>query len=464
MSGKEHPSTDRWRVVVPRGDGNQVLLCENGNSLALPEVQIPARQRVAWHLNDQMQQVWRLPVVSIMPLPSAPSTPGSVRYHLAALLAQDAVLPPNLRWLELSAGLDPLVLDAQDKSALEVVARPDFRSSEHQGPFARTGWFQDFSFWMRSAAAALALEWHGDFEQFNAAESFSLIRVATTPRALWFKAVSRTFAADFHVSRLLSRKLPAFVPRVVAMRPEWFAWVTEECLGTALDATSDFGLWQNAATALARLQIASAEFVFELLDAQAHPLDRMLSPSGIERFGPIVRDVLAADRQSDHEKITDAELADIEMILHQCIEAVSRGQVPNALGNLDLNSGNVIVSENRCAYLDWAEAYVGFPFLSFEYLLQSFRRFFGSGLAREHELVDTYLSLWESVVPHHVVRDSWAVTPVLAVFVYFLRCIDRCEAEILSVPGRVEYLSFLLRKLKRESVQAKPLVAQGAPR
>lgn len=462
MPREEHRSTDRWRVVVTRGNESEVLFAESGRSLALPEVQIPSKQRIAWHLNDQLKRVWQLSVVSIMPLPFASNTVAQVRYHLAQLLASDAGLPLNLRWLDISVALKQLVLDPQDQSALDAVAHPESRNLERQGPFARVGWFQELSLWLRSAAAALALEWDGDFEQLNATDSFSLIRFATKPRALWFKAVGNTFAAEFHISRLLARRLPDCVPRVVAARQEWLAWLAEESLGTALDAASDFALWQVAASTLARLQIESTAFLPELLDAQAHPLHQMLSRSGVARFRPIARGLLSADTQSARETISDDELADIEETLRQCIEAASHSRIPDALGHLDLNSGNVVVSQNRCTYLDWAEAYVGFPFLSFEYLLQSFRRAFGATSRREQELVETYLSPWETVVPRHAVRDAWALTPVLAVFVYFLRCVDRCEGEILSVPGRAGYLSFLLRKLKREAARAKPL-GQGAP-
>jgi hypothetical protein len=462
MSGKEHPSTDRWRVVVTRRNECEILFVESNQSLALPEVQIPSKQRIAWHLNDQLKRVWQLSVVSSLPLPVTPNTAIPVRYHLAELLVPDAGLPSNLRWLERSIALKQFVLDPQDKSALDAATGQEPRNMEHRGPFGRVGWFQDVSLWLRSAAAALALEWEGDFEQFNATDSFSLIRFATKPIALWFKAVGATFATDFHVSRLLSRKLPDFVPRLVATRPDWFAWLSEECPGNTLDAVSDFSLWQNAATMLARLQIASAEFVSELLDARAYPLNTILSPSGLARFHPIVRDVLAADAQSAHERITDDELADIEQTLRQSIDTASYSRLPDALGHLDLNSGNVIVSPDHCAYLDWAEAYIGFPFLSFEYLLQSFRRIFGATSLQEQKLVEMYLSPWESVVRRDAVREAWAVTPVLAVSAYFLRCIDRCEGQILSVPGRLEYLSFLLRKLKREAARAKPL-RHGAP-
>ena len=222
-------------------------------------------------------------------------------------------------------------------------------------------------------------------------------------------------------------------------------------------------MWRNAASTLARLQIASTRFVPELLEAQAYPLDRMLSNAGTERFRTMARNVLTADTQFTCEKITSDELAELEESLRQCIEAASNSGIPDALGHLDLNSGNVVVSQDRCVYLDWAEACVGFPFLAFEYLLQSFRRAFGISPPQEREFINTYLSPWESVASQSAMQEAWASAPALAVFVYFLRCIDRCEGEIHSVPGRAEYLSFLLRRLKREAAKAWQL-GQGAYR
>src|SRR5215472_3066484 len=437
MANERHPSTDRWRVVVSRGDGPAVLFVKSGRSLALPEVRLPRRQRVAWHLNDQVKQIWQLPVVSIMPLTAMPSGTAQVRYHLAESLAPHADLSPNLQWIEPAVALQQFALDPQDLPVLDSLGHLKLRDTYQQSPFARLGWFQEVSLWLRSAAAALSLEWEGDFEQFNATDSFSLIRFATKPWALWLKAVGSTFASEFRVLRLLARKLPDCVPRLVAVREEWLAWLTEDCPGTTLDTVTDFGMWQNAVSALARLQIASSAFVPELLDAQAHPLYRMLSHTGVEHFRSVAREVLSASAQSTRETISDDDLADIQSTVRQCIDTTANSGVPDALGHLDLNSGNVVVSQDRSTYLDWAEAYVGFPFLSFGYLLQSFRRVFGTSSAQEQELVEIYLSPWETFAPPHAVRCAWAATPVLAVLAYFLRCIDRCEGEIRGVPGRL---------------------------
>src|SRR5258708_37656486 len=116
MPGEEHRSTDRWRVVVTRCNESEVLFTESSHFLALPEVQIPCKQRIAWHLNDQMKRMWQLPVVSIMPLPPAPNTAGSIRYHLAESLAPEAGLASDLRWPDLWGPSKQFFLHPQDQT------------------------------------------------------------------------------------------------------------------------------------------------------------------------------------------------------------------------------------------------------------------------------------------------------------------------------------------------------------
>jgi len=456
--------TDRWRVIVVRAKGAEVLFVKRNTSLGLPEVQIPRKQRIAWHLNEQLRQVWQLPVVSTTPLPYASNQSETpVRYHVAEILDPALGLRSNLLWMQPSVALQESTVDPADATALEAFALSESPAAPKQGPFASLGWFHEVSLWLRSAAAALALEWDGAFEQFNATDSFSLIRFATKPRALWFKAVGNRFASEFHVSRLLARRIPGYVPRVVATREDWRAWLSEECLGSTLDAASDIRLWQIAVAALAQLQIESTRLAPDLRKAQAHPLNRILSGVAVDRFRAIASDLLSVDAKSSRQAMTENDLADIDCALRHCVAAVSTSGIPDALGHLDLNSGNAVVAKDHCAYLDWAEASVGFPFLTLEYLLQSFRRTFGGVSLQERDLVETYLSAWEDLAPRHAVQDAWTCTPALAVFAYFLRCIDRCDGEILGVPGRAEYLSFLLLKLKREAAISKA-TSEGIPR
>jgi hypothetical protein len=80
--------------------------------------------------------------------------------------------------------------------------------------------------------------------------------------------------------------------------------------------------------------------------------------------------------------------SDLVLLGEQIEEALSLSTdvgIPDALGQLDLNPGNVILTEGHSVFLDWAEAYVGNPFFSLQYLVEHFRRVAGvDAIAESH--------------------------------------------------------------------------------
>ena len=68
--------------------------------------------------------------------------------------------------------------------------------------------------------------------------------------------------------------------------------------------------------------------------------------------------------------------------------------MPDTLGHLDFNPGNILCSANQCVFLDWAEAYVGPTFLTFQYLIEHLGRSLAQREVGPQRLVDHYASNW----------------------------------------------------------------------
>src|SRR4029077_3175558 len=136
--------------------------------------------------------------------------------------------------------------------------------------------------------------------------------------------------------------------------------------------------------------------------------------------------------------------------IHNSLRLLKTSDIPDSLGSLDFNPGNVIASKNGCKFLDWAEAYVGHPFVTFAYLLEHFRRVVAVDAKLEKQLTASYTAQWKRLLPPPVIAESLTVAPLLAVFAYAAGC-GLCSEERLRDPGNKGYLRALTRRMKREA-------------
>lgn len=102
---------------------------------------------------------------------------------------------------------------------------------------------------------------------------------------------------------------------------------------------------------------------------------------------------------------------------------------------------------------DWAEAYVGPPFFSLQYLLQHFRREAGADALPESELVNAYKAPWRQLLSDDLMADALAFTPLAAVFAYAAATNVWKDGERLRDPKVSGYFRSLARRMNREAIQ-----------
>jgi aminoglycoside phosphotransferase (APT) family kinase protein len=125
--------------------------------------------------------------------------------------------------------------------------------------------------------------------------------------------------------------------------------------------------------------------------------------------------------------------------------------IPNTLGHLDFNPGNIICSPTGCRFLDWAEAFVGHPFLTFEYLLEHFRRTFGQDDSQETQFAARYTSPWRAFASESDIRRALEVAPLIAVFTHAAGNDLWADPRKLEDPRSAGYLRSLTRRMEREA-------------
>jgi aminoglycoside phosphotransferase (APT) family kinase protein len=155
-------------------------------------------------------------------------------------------------------------------------------------------------------------------------------------------------------------------------------------------------------------------------------------------------------------KVPPATLGRDELLLlgdriQSALDALEALGIPETLGHRDLNPGNIIVSPSRCTFLDWAEAYVGNPFSSLEYLREHLRRTNGTDSAVETKLIESYCAQWEQAVPPAAVAEGLELAPLLAVFAYAAGSYAWEDKERLEEPATAGYLRSLTRRMNWEA-------------
>lgn len=442
-------------MLIVQDDGSEILLKAEGAKFSLPQIVIPARQRIAANINRAVEREFGLRVASLYEIsPDRQPEIGEVFYHAAAVVSSRARLPEHAYWKNIAALLPGSLSSASDFAAVNTfVSGLDTANDDHRQPFLKPDWFWAVSSWVEDSLCPYSRRLTGRFEQFNASSTFSLIRFETDNGPVWFKAVGEPNLREFPISLALARVCPTHVPRILASNPEWNAWLADQASGQSLSECSDTSRWEQAAQSLAHLQIHALSTCESVRQAGAHDfrLNRLVSL--VEPFLAFIGNCQLNSEAQTADWFRDYELRELRESVRDALVALDRLSLPEGVGHMDLNPQNIFCSATECLFLDWAEAFVGCPFFSFEYLLQHFRRNRSSHARSEEQFRDAYLEPWRSLIPSPELQLALSYTPFAALFAY--------AAALWSSPhgapaaSQQAYLVSLTRRMRR--MAAKPI-------
>jgi hypothetical protein len=442
---------DSFHVVIIR-DGSEILVERSALGLRLPVITIPPHKRPAEELTAATESRWNLKTYCLFTLPSG--DPRSIRSTAVLELCSPCDAPPEgLDWHATASLSQQDFDDGESYSVIEraLAALDDNRSVELQGPFGRTGWLELVTEWTASQAAAVGLRLSGAFRQLNASPTFSLMRFETDGPALWFKAVGEPNLREYSITLALSKNFPSHVPRMIAARANWNAWLSLEAEGAPLRECSAVKVWARAAGALASLQIASFGQTLHMIDAGCRDVrpPTLLSLTG--PFFEVMSLLMAQQTKPSPTPLSRAELLELQGNLEDTLSELLHSEIPNTVGHLDVNPGNIISNGRDCVFLDWAEGSAGHPFLTFRYLLEHFQRSHPGRDPADRSLTAAYVRSWRSFASPKEISRALRLSSLLAVFAY-ATCGDSWrDPNLLERPKAAAYLRSLTRRMKREA-------------
>lgn len=434
---------ESWLVLIVHPQAPMLLAArDDAGRSTLPQVRIPMCTRLAQEATAAIAETWGVAAVALF----RQQRTGSAEQMLVLTIPD----PPasgvgDLEWMPFG--------DFSESDLVERALRQLSRYEEDapQSLFCQRRWIHELEDWVSDRMSAFGLHLTGKFTQFNCGPSFALIRFETNEFAVWFKATGEPNRHEFDVTRELNFRAPEFIPQVIAFHGEWNGWLMREAEGRSIEICDSLAPWAKAAESLAVLQ---TRFCSEpgLLQRVGCP-DRSLSWVGSKIKTFFEQAERWMERQPVGTKsrpLSPAELRRLEGRVHELIIDAKDLAMPETLVHGDVNAGNLITSSEGCVLLDWAEAWISHPFVSFEYLKELLRRTHPTRADWLQDLRSAYAEPWRTLYGNSVVDRALAISPALAALVYALACADTpCHSERLRT-HREQFLRSLVRRIGRE--------------
>jgi hypothetical protein len=391
VSCQPQPEQEIWRAIVFSRDGTEVLLKISERGLLFPAVEVPRWERLAENLTAALKKDWGCDAVCLFTPDNSSQDGNADGHHYEVMECWHDEHIGGTDWKSLhSLAEDSFQEESDFRTLTRCLHELDAYEHDPSSPFARRGLIPRVQAWATDAIQPLGLELGSSFRQFNASASFSLIRFETDGPAIWFKAVGKPNLREFPITLKLAELFPGFIPKILAFKPEWNGWLSREVDGKNLGETGAVALWERAATDLARLQIESIVEAESIRRLGAHDLRVDVLLSAIDPFFELAGRLMDEQAKTPPAILTREELSLLRVQVDDALTLLRDLGIPDTLGHMDLNPRNIIAAGDGCVFLDWAEAYVGCPFFSLEYLLEHLRRDLDASPDRGARVIDAY--------------------------------------------------------------------------
>jgi len=256
---------------------------------------------------------------------------------------------------------------------------------------------------------------------------------------------------EFSITLILSGCFPDYLPKIIASDPLLNGWLMESGGEATLRDVDDLNIWREGAQRLAQLQIESIPRDAELLQAGCRDLRTEALANSVAPFFETMAGLMEQQTKSSPPPLSRRELSDVASIIEAALHLSAKIGIPDTLGHSDFNPGNILVNSERCVFADWAEAHVGHPFMTFEYLRAHLRKSFPDPVTQEEDLREAYSQSWLSATSLTNIGRALEFSPIIAVYAHAISSNAWRDSERLAMPNAPGYLRGLTRRMKQEA-------------
>jgi thiamine kinase-like enzyme len=442
------------RLIILRRGNSEVFLSRSADGYVLPEVQVPKWERVTPNIVEQVNKTYDLEAICMFnPQLEQATTFDSDHLYQVLEFVNSQNRPEGTVWIA-RRELSSLTFSSPEDCQIVEAALQEadlYNSGDLTSPFAKAGWIYEVIAWMTPFLEEHELVLRVGWAQHNASPNFSLVRFETSGPAVWFKAVGEPNLHEYRITAKLAESYPFYLPRILATHDKWHAWLMEEVNGVHPDEKSDLQTWGLAVRALAFLQRETLGHSEALLAIGCRDLriERLLDQ--MPNFFDVVSMLMERQVVTSPAPLSRQQMDDLEHKLIAACEGLQTLPSPETLGHSDFNPGNIVVGPNRTVFLDWAEANVGPPFLTFEYLLEHFRRQRGDLTSWREVLRHAYGEVWKPFFGQTQLENAFRLSPIVAVYAYALAMPGWQDRSRWNDPTFAKYMRSLARRMYREA-------------
>ena len=217
---------------------------------------------------------------------------------------------------------------------------------------------------MREAALGAPLE----IRQRRSWVSSCVLQVRAGSGDYYFKALPRSGRVEWAVTRFLADQFANMLPAVVAVEREHRWLLLTACTGHNLETVTDVALWERAAHAYGRLQVACGDRVDALVKLGC-PLRDFDDLARCIASLPGDAVALRPGRDGGLTHIEFERFSRAVPMLQRRCQALAASRIPATIEHGDLWPGNIFVDANSCAVIDWEDVAIAHPFVSLGPLL-----------------------------------------------------------------------------------------------
>jgi hypothetical protein len=439
-----NPQFDSYSLVLVAPSTRRVLANKVHHAFRLPRISVPRWTRAAEQIKATIESRWGIKVIVIDFLRGGPASDTVV---IAEVVNEPRILtcPMGHTWVQ----LDEMAEDEIPDSERSIVQRLLKDGATGRGPFSRFGWIEEILDWISAATAIDRSEFTGDIEQLNASATSALIRVArSNAPGYWFKAAGEPDTREGRVTVTLSELFPEYLPGLIASHDSWNAWLMEDAGRPLGGSVLRKHFLEDVVLRLAELQSASVHHVPALLGSGCYDRRTAVLRDGLPELLPYLEEAMVMQRFDAVPRIGAARLREVAKVFKDACYRLDAIGIPDALIHSDINLNNVLIGDRGCTFTDWAHAWVGNPFVTFEQLRAQLAQD-KSTHSWVPRLTEIYQDVWRSVLPVCQFECIFTLVPLIAAASYLCSRRDWLTSEYRHKAQLQSFARSLARQMER---------------